>query len=267
MATRKATTKKVTRKKATTRRKAAPRKANAEAAQEETDDEPEPDTAVAVRIRPIETKMFECRIIGTSRLVVNRKQMTGPGALGKTMEDKITGAEQEAKRKGKNVRTPRQKKQVFEASKYKFPNGREGIPAAAVKKALVAAAHDKRGFSKVNVRQSVFVIADGDSKEGMPLIALEKGKAIMHEALVNVGSMGKQVPDLRWRASYPKWSAMVRIKYVTDTAAPEAIINLLERAGITIGLCEGRPEKGAGLEWGQFLVEIPKARKRRARSS
>ena len=106
MAARKATRKKATRKKATTRSTAAPPE---EAA-------PTPPEELAVKIKPIETKMFDCRIIGTSRLVVNRKQMTGPGALGKTMEDKITGAEQEAKRRGKHVRTPRQKAQVFEAS-------------------------------------------------------------------------------------------------------------------------------------------------------
>lgn len=233
--------------------------------EENQEEEAKPRNNVAIKLRPIETEMFECRIIGTSRLVVNRKQMRGPGALGKTMEDKITGAEQEARRRGIKVRTPRQKKQVFEASKYKFKGStREGIPATAVKKALIAAAHDKRGFSKVDVKQSVFVIADGDSSDGMPLVALEKPKAVMHEALVSVGSGLRKVPDLRWRASYPRWSAKLRFEYVTDTATPEAIVNLLQRAGVTIGLCEGRPEGGSGLEWGRFTVETgktPRARR------
>jgi hypothetical protein len=55
-----------------------------------------------------------------------------------------------------------------------------------------------------------------------------------------------------WR----EWSAVVGIEFDADMITPESIVNLLDRAGRQVGICEGRPfsKDSCGMGWGTFEV-------------
>jgi hypothetical protein len=71
-------------------------------------------------------------------------------------------------------------------------------------------------------------------------------------AIVRSADMNK-TPDVRTRAIVPEWACQVRVTYVQPLIRAQAVANLLAAAGITIGVGDGRPEKGA-MSYGQFRI-------------
>ena len=74
----------------------------------------------------------------------------------------------------------------------------------------------------------------------------------MAQSIVRSADMNK-TPDVRTRAILPKWACRVSITYVQPLIRPQAVANLLAAAGLTIGVGDWRPEKGAG-SYGQFQI-------------
>jgi len=101
---------------------------------------------------------------------------------------------------------------------------------------------------------SVFVEPDGfDAADGTPLVRIN-GEPHIHEASVRNES---GVADIRWRPMWDEgWSATVRVKWDEDQFSATDIMNLMLRAGLQVGIGEGRPDspKSNGLGWGQFEV-------------
>lgn len=139
---------------------------------------------------------------------------------------------------------------------YLCEDGGYGIPATALKNAMVSAAHANIGLPKTELRKSIFVVPDdpGDPDHSCPggLIRLNApgGYRVREDLVV----LSRGASDLRWRPEFSEWSAEVRIQFLENRISPETIINLVELAGFGIGLCEGRPEKKGALEWGRFRV-------------
>ena len=101
---------------------------------------------------------------------------------------------------------------------------------------------------------SVFVMHDGvDAEDGTPLVKLKADAPERHEALVR---MNFTSTDIRIRPMWRKWGATVNVQWDADQFTFNDIVNLMDRAGIQVGIGEGRPDSktSTGMGWGQFRV-------------
>lgn len=154
--------------------------------------------------------------------------------------------------KNKNKKDPKDFEALYEGAKHVSVDGWTGIPASAFRAAMIRAC-TLVGFAMTQMRMTAFVIADGYSKDdGTPLVRLH-GKPEMHECIVRV-SNGQ--PDVRVRPMWREWWATVTIQWDLDQFSADDVANLLARAGIQVGLLEGRPasKNGPGMGWGTFDV-------------
>jgi hypothetical protein len=109
------------------------------------------------------------------------------------------------------------------------------------------------GFVMTRAKLSVFVEPDGfDRNDGTPLVRIV-GEPHIHEASVRNES---GVADIRWRPMWNEWSAVVRVTWDEDQFSATDVMNLMLRAGLQVGIGEGRPSSpnSMGLGWGRFEV-------------
>jgi len=139
----------------------------------------------------------------------------------------------------------------FEASRYKF-NDREGdgFPVLGFKKATVAGGGRlfKKSVKMTELRQMFDFKYDGFSTLGIPLVRLVAGEPIMRQDVTR-NSTG--VADIRHRAMYPEWSAVLRVDYPLESMDAGTVIALIDAGGRN-GVGDWRPEK-SGI-FGQFEV-------------
>lgn len=157
-------------------------------------------------------------------------------------------AEMRDKHAGKKTKT-REVRNIdaeVDSAMYKTRDGRPAIPLLALKAAFIAAAHKDLGIEKTLVRKALF-IKDPDFPGGM--IPLNTPGYQQREDYVRVGMGGT---DLRYRPQFNEWSAGFDIEYDADLLQPSDIVNLINRAGFGVGICEWRPEKGG--DFGRFEV-------------
>lgn len=154
--------------------------------------------------------------------------------------------------KSRKARAPRDFNADYEQSKHVSTDGWAGIPAPAFRNALISACR-VAGFVMTRAKLSVFVLPDGFDADGTPLVKITKGKAQMHTGYAKNadGSV-----DIRARAMFPKWECTVRVRYDGDQFTSTDVANLVERAGMQVGVGEGRPDspKSAGMGWGTFTA-------------
>jgi hypothetical protein len=115
--------------------------------------------------------------------------------------------------------------------------------STAFKGALRSAALDMPGAKKAQIGRLTYVTGDYVGIYGLPKLLM----SITRSADMN------RTPDVRTRAIVPAWACRLSITYVEPLIRPQAVMNLLAAAGITIGVGDWRPEKGAG-NYGQFTL-------------
>jgi hypothetical protein len=167
----------------------------------------------------------------------------------KQMEDTQRAGQQS---RGKRVRKPKDFEAVYEAAKHYSEEGWIGIPAAAFRKACIAACR-LVGFKMTHAKQAIFIQGDGlDRNDGTPLVRIV-GEPRIHEMPVRNES---GVADIRWRPMWEQWSAAVRVTWDEDQFSATDVFNLMMRAGLQVGIGEGRPSSpnSDGLDWGRFEV-------------
>lgn len=151
---------------------------------------------------------------------------------------------------GKKKRTPKDFDAAYEAAKHISEEGWCGIPAPAFRSAMISACR-LVGFQMTKAKLSVFILADGiDAEDGTPLVKIE-GEPQKHEGHVR-NETG--VVDLRARPMWRKWSCRLRVRFDADQFTQDDMANLLLRAGMQVGIGEGRPDskKSHGCGWGTF---------------
>lgn len=198
-----------------------------------------------VVISPPQFQTAAFRIRGISALVQNR---FGPKATQQMRDTQEAG---EKSRKGKK-RTAKDFDAMYRDSMHISTQGWNGIPAAAFRSAMIDACR-VCGFHMTMAKMSVFVIADGIEEDGTPLVRITKGKPRKVEHVVRV----KTTTDIHARAMFdPGWEAVVRAQYDADQFELADVGNLLSRAGIQVGVQEGRPfsKDSHGMGWGQFEI-------------
>ncbi len=155
--------------------------------------------------------------------------------------------------RGKRNRVPKDFDAVYEAAKHKSKEGWCGIPAPAFRNAMISACR-LIGFKMTFAKLSVWVEPDGiDAQDGTPLVKLI-GEPRIHEATVRNAT---GVADIRWRPMWEEWSASVNVTWDEDQFSATDVMNLMLRAGLQVGIGEGRPDSpnSNGLGWGRFQVD------------
>jgi len=146
-------------------------------------------------------------------------------------------------------------KACYEAAKHKSKEGWCGIPAAAFRAALISVCKIT-GYQMSKAKLTLFIDpVDGyDGKSGTPLVRIEgePRMSIMPAPNAN-GNL-----DLRARPFWaPGWRATVHVRYDTDIWKLEEVANGMLRAGIQVGVGEGRHDskRSFGIGTGTFDVQ------------
>lgn len=199
-------------------------------------------TIEPVSVLPVSTETITISIIGMSPLITHAWAEKSK----KEMRDKQMGL-------------PRAKKQPkdpfsdYVGALYNCDNSgkRFGIQVNAIKNAMVNAASFVQGLTKVQLRGALFVEADVLREDGTELVEII-GIPQMREDNVRLAT---GVADLRHRPCFVHWGAKLQLTFDTTIFRRDAVINLLNRAGFSVGLCEWRPEKNGN--FGRFRVATP----------
>jgi len=200
-----------------------------------------------ITIAPPRFGVAAFRIIGTSPYVQNKFSAKARQMMRETQEAGSTS------RKGKK-REPKDFKAAYEGAMHRSKEGWHGIPAPAFRCAMISACR-MADFKMTHAKLSLFVEADGfDADDGTPLVRITRGKPEYAEhAVRNESGVCDLRPRPLWREG---WEAVVRVRYDQDRFTVTDVANLLLRAGMQVGIGEGRPDsrKSAGMGWGLFTV-------------
>lgn len=186
-------------------------------------------------MKEIERVRVKLRIIGTTPLIQHKwsekaKEMIREKHSGRKTRD----------------RAPRDPEKEAEDATYRTRDGDYGVPAMAIKTALLTAAHKDLGVPRSLVQKAIHI-----EVEDMDLILpLDCEEPEIREDPVRVGQGSA---DLRYRPCFHDWAVDMEWTVDTSLLRVEDLVNLMNRAGFGVGLCEWRPEKGG--EYGRFEVD------------
>jgi len=209
-----------------------------------------PKTEKEITIGAPNFKTIEFGIVGTAPYVQNKFSAKARQQMKETQESGSTS------RKGRK-KEAKDFQKCYEDAQHLSEDGWNGIPAPAFRNAMISACR-MCGFKMTHAKLSVFVEPDGfDPDDGTPLVKITKGKPFYHEGTVRLPT---GVADIRARPMWhPGWEANVRVQFDADQFTEEDVTNLMMRAGIQVGVGEGRPDssKSCGMGWGTFTIEGP----------
>jgi len=200
----------------------------------------------AITIAAPNFQQMEIKIIGTAPLVQHRFSQK---IVRQMLEAHVAGDANKNKSKKK---VSRDIQQDYKDATHLGDDGHYGIPASAFRSAMISACR-VAGFQMTKARLSVFVEADTlDNEDGQPLVHLE-GEPILHKSAVRLAN---GVASVAIRPMFKEWSAVVRAKWDGDQFTSTDVVHLMMRAGLQVGIGEGRPDskKSNGMGWGTFRV-------------
>lgn len=162
----------------------------------------------------------------------------------------------------------------FRESLYIASDGGYGFPCKSIKKAMVRAAKGVNGLDMTEARQLLFVLPDCHEEREFDvplkapksstvqmfkhtiktdLVRFINAEPVMRMDLVRLNGI---TADVHFRGEYFPWEAIVSIRYVASRMTSAQVANLVNLAGQTVGIGEGRPEKGTDMGWGKFKVVL-----------
>jgi hypothetical protein len=200
-------------------------------------------------ITPPNFQVLETTLVGTSILVSNNfaqevvDQMAADQALG----SQAKGA------KGK--RAAKDFEAGYRGSMHFSVEGWVGMPATSFRAAMIRAC-STCGIEMTRAKMCFFVLADGyETKRGTPLVKITKGEPERFDSYVrNANGSADIRARARWAAG---WECSLRVRYDKDLFSAETVANLIQRAGISVGIGAGRPfsTMSAGQGWGTFELK------------
>lgn len=199
----------------------------------------------SVSIKPPNFKHGELHLVGTSPYVQHKFSQKAQTM----MEEKQRAGEQARKNR---KRAARDFEEDYLQALHVSTEGWYGIPAPAFRNALISACR-VAGFAMTKAKLSVFVTSDGlDKDDSTPLVKII-GDPRPHKSFAR-NETG--VIDLRWRPMWDEWQVTLRLRWDGDQFSIDDIVNLVMRAGMQVGVGEGRPDSpnSNGLGWGLWSV-------------
>jgi hypothetical protein len=190
-------------------------------------------------ILKVTTGTFECCIVGTSPLILNRMSEKAKHEL-LMPKGRKNATERATTLKHVPV-------EEYRASTYTLKDTDQptllALLSTSFKGALRSAALDMPGAKKAQIGRLTYIAGEYVGIYGVPKLFM----SITRSADMN------KTPDVRTRAIVPEWACVVRVTFVQPLIRAQAVANLLAAAGITIGVGDWRPEKGSG-SYGQFRI-------------
>lgn len=168
----------------------------------------------------------------------------------KMMEAQKAGS---SAKRTKKAKAPKDFQAVYESSMHVSQAGWPGIPATALRNAMIEACRLTE-MDMIRAKMCIFIEAQGLDKENLePLIKIN-GKPKMHLDRVKIGMAQT---DIAARAIFEKWDATFVIKWDNDVFSVDDVVNLLARAGWQVGIGAGRPlsKMSGGTGKGTFEVK------------
>lgn len=199
----------------------------------------------ALSISAPKFQILTVRVIGAAPYMQARFSEKAKQAMRDKMEAGSTA------KKGK--REARDFEADFQASMHRTADGEFGIPAPAFRNAMIDACR-MVGYPMTKAKMSVFVLADEiDAIDGTPLVLIE-GTPEKSEMMTRNAT---GVADIRVRGLWRKWACDLTLRFDADQFTAEEVINLLARAGVQVGIGEGRPfsKQSNGMGFGVFDIE------------
>ncbi len=148
----------------------------------------------------------------------------------------------------KGAKAARDPMAEVEAATYRLPNKKYGIPASGIKNCAVSACKFIDGVPMTRAKGAFFVLEDADG-----LCEIKTDGLKVDERMVAIGPFGKKTKMARFRPRFDEWSCTFKVLFDPDLLSAEQLLNLYERAGFSVGLCEFRPEKSGSM--GMFHVK------------
>lgn len=149
---------------------------------------------------------------------------------------------------------PKDPEALFEASRYRLPDGRDGFPAVGLKAAIVHGARMFAGVTQVQLKQVILVLGEGRDDRGDALVALDLDVPPMMREDTPRNASG--VADLRYRAQYEPWRMTLHIRTIAGQFDESSLMALVDAAGVG-GIGEWRPTspKSSTGSFGTFQVD------------
>lgn len=191
--------------------------------------------SVSVEVIEFSIRQVTIPITGTSPLIVHAWSEKSK----KMIADKQAG---KAKNKKHEIREPEAE---YEQAKHFSADGWEGLPAAALKAAMIRGAK-MVGMVMKDTQAAFFVNADCEQTQ---LVRIH-GESRMRTDMVRVG-MG--AADIRYRPEYPEWYMELNVDFNEGLISIDQLHQIVKAAGYGNGLGEMRPEKGK-FNYGRFKL-------------
>src|SRR5688500_11945521 len=202
---------------------------------------PQTSTTAVIEIDPILTVTADFAIIGRTPMIQNRLAEKARQEL-LLPKGRKTAADKAMTLKHDPIAE-------FRASAYILHDTDRpthvGFPSAQIKRAMMDSALRLPGAKKTEIAQLVHVENVMTELYGLPEVFC----AITRSADMN------RTPDVRTRAIYPEWAAVVSITYTVPFLTERSVLNLLAAAGQICGIGDWRLQKGGS--YGAFRVTDP----------
>jgi len=166
-----------------------------------------------------------------------------PLIMHKWSQKAITEIEGKHKQVAKTAKGKRDFEAEFEATIYYDSDGDLCFPSIAFKKAMVRACSLTDGIP-MTVARIAFFVCD----EYVKLIKTTKPEMRVDPVRNSNGGA-----DIRARAQINKWEANLSVEFNTAKVSADQIYNLVNIAGMAVGIGEWRPEK-TGNTFGRFVL-------------
>lgn len=192
-----------------------------------------PKQSTAIELPPLNIQTIDIPIIGDSPLICH--------AWSKKAREQMLAKQMKKATAGKAAKDPWQDfcETLYwldgmpdQPTEDDVINGRFGFPAVAFKSAAITAVTSMGGMTKVLGRQSFHIVGE--------MVELLGPTPSMREDMVRVG-MG--TADIRHRAEFETWGAVLRVQHNVNVLSAEQVISLFEAGGFGVGIGDWRPEK------------------------
>lgn len=193
-----------------------------------------------VDIPRIERQVVPVTVVGISPLLMKAFDEKTKAQLEAASTGKV-------EKKTRGNRPPRDPQDEFQRARLLNEKGQDCVPARYIKAAIVTAGV-LGGISKPTIRGTLYVTGPN----GEELLPIRGDKARLRMDWGRVKSGMTKVPMQIYRAEHVKWALDFHVEFEPAIIPHARLINLIMRAGLSVGLCEWRPEKSGDL--GRFEI-------------
>jgi len=192
-----------------------------------------------IRLPEISLEEHIMYIIGTSPLIVH----AFPEKARKQMLDR----QMKEPKGGRDARDPYAE---VEAARYRLPDGRDGVPAVALKDSAVTACSSLSDVTKVAARQAFRVKGLPMHSKGViegsfvrtALVPLVANAPVIREDVVRLSGIGR-TPEMRYRPEFGTWGIEFSIVLNPQVISIGQLASMFQAAGHGVGIGDYRPER------------------------